>query len=342
MNYGNLNVNENYSKLVEPNMYFDSVLQPGITFTDQFQGDANSGLVKVYKPSTDGVGDPQAPAGDFEHKNAENELIDIRLNNSQRKSKKNYKVAANAIPYALAETSLSNAVLDAKEGWQASGIACLVNEGVTLEDTSVITVTNIKSKIIEARKKARKGKAVPNVVMASVDVYSTMLEAAGDQYTPVTNDNMLETGQVGKWLGMLWVECNQTTLETVKYYDHAGNLKTVNLSEVDFVMYDYRAFSVIDNLEEMRIVDSENFVGSLSQVEINTGYRVTTKEKVIIKKSVSVVSTSDVPVQEKSLSKMNKDELVAKCAELEIDTEGLTTNALLISAIEEKVAASQV
>ena len=284
MNYGNMNVNENYSAIVEPNLYYDSVLQPGKTFTDVYQGDANSGLVKVYKINSDGVADPTSPAGDFEHTKAENALIDVRLNNSQRKSKKIYKVAANAVPYDAAVVHLEQATTDCKEGWQASGIACLVHEGTALTDTDAITKENIKSKVIAARKAVRKGKAVANVVMASVDVYSAMLEAAGDQYTPVTNDNMVETGQVGKWLGMLWVECNQTELSAAKYYDYAGTLQSVNLSEVDFIMYDYRRFSVVDNLEEIRIIDSENFVGSLAQVEINTGYRVTTKEAVAVKK----------------------------------------------------------
>lgn len=285
MEYGTMHVNENYSKIVAPNLYFDAILQPGKTYNTEFQGDANSGLVKVYKLSSDGVQDPQTPASDFSHTNAENELIDVRLNNAQRKSKKIYKVQANAVNFPMAESYLSIAVQDCKEGWQASGLACLAHEGTVLADTTAITKANIKSKVIEARKAARKGKAVPNVVMASVDLYSTMLEAAGDQYTPVANDTMVSSGQVGKWLGMLWVECNEMILAAAKYYDFAGTLQTEDLSKIDFIMYDWRAFSVVDNLEEIRVVDSTDFVGSLAQVEINTGYRVTTREKVIIKKN---------------------------------------------------------
>lgn len=284
MEYGTMHVNENYSRIVEPNLYFDAIFQPGKTYNDQFQGDANSGLVKVYRLSSDGVQDPQTPASDFNHTNAENEMIDVRLNNSQRKSKKIYKVQANAVPFAMAESYLSIAVQDCKEGWQASGLSCLAHEGTVLADTTAITAANIKKKVIEARAAARKGKAVPNVVLASVDLYSTMLEAAGDQYTPVANDAMVSSGQIGKWLGMLWVECNEMILTAAKYYDYAGNLQTEDLSGIDFIMYDWRAYSVVDNLEEIRVVDSTDFVGSLAQVEINTGYRVTTKEKVIIKK----------------------------------------------------------
>ena len=92
MQYGNLNVDEKYSSLVEPNLYSDNILEPGVTYNEDFQGDADSGLVKVYKQKSDGATDATTPAGDFEDTKAENELIDIRLNNSFRKSKKIYKV----------------------------------------------------------------------------------------------------------------------------------------------------------------------------------------------------------------------------------------------------------
>jgi len=285
MEYGGYYVDEKYSALVEPNLYYDAIFQPGLTYTDKHQGDANSGLVKIYKLNGDGVQDPKLPASDLDHTAAENSLIDLRLNNTQNKSKKIYQVQANAVPYSMAEEHLSQATIDCKEGWQASGLACLATEGTATDDTSALTKSNIKKLILEARKTVRKGKAVANIVLASVDAYTTMLEAAGDQYTPVVNDAIMQTGQIGRWLGMLWVECNMLDLlNAAKYYDHAGTLKTVDLTGIDFIMYDYNAFSIVDNLEAIRLKDSENFIGSLAQVEFNSGYRVTTSEKVVVKK----------------------------------------------------------
>lgn len=285
MEYGGYFVDEKYSAIVEPNLYYDSVLQPGLTFTDKFQGDAASGLVHVYRIKTDGVQDPKTPASDFSHEKAENELIDLRLNNTQSKSKKIHQLQANSVPYSMADEHLSQAVLDCKQGWQASGIACLAHEGTVLSDTAAITKTNIKKVVLDARKEVRKGQAVANVVLASVETYTTMLEAAGDQYTPVVNDQIMQSGQVGKWLGMLWVECNMMdVMDAAKYYDYAGVLQTVNLTEVDFIMYDFNAFSIVDNLESIRLKDSENFTGTLAQVEFNSGYRVTTKAKVAVRK----------------------------------------------------------
>lgn len=286
MQYAGYNVDEKYSAIVEPNLYYDSIFQPGMTFSDKFQGDGvAAGLVHVYKITGDAVADPKAPASDFTHEAAANSLLDIRLNNTQSKSKKIYRVQANAVPYDMAETHLAEAVTNCREGWQASGLACLAHEGTPLADTAALTKANIKEKILAARKAVRKGKAVANVVLASVDAYTTMLEAAGDQYTPVINDAIMQSGQIGRWLGMLWVECNMLDLLTAaKYFDYAGEARTENLSLIDFIMYDWNRFSVIDNLETIRLKDSENFNGTLAQVEINTGYRVTEAASVAIKK----------------------------------------------------------
>ncbi len=286
MEYGGYNVTEKYSKIVAPNLYFDAVFQPGITYNDEYQGEAaGSGAVNVFKLAAKTVKDPKTPASDFSHENGENELIPVLLNNMQQESTKIYNVQAEAVPYDAADAHLSQSTRVCKEGWQMSGLACLVTEGTALADTTVLTKDNIKSKIIEGRKGIRKQKASANVVMASVDTYSTMLEAAGDQFSPLKNDEIIRTGQMGYWLGMLWVECNMMDLSTAaKYYDYAGQLKTADLSKVDYIMYDWKGFHIVDLLAMARLKDSENFNGSLAQVEIVTGYRLGDKSYAVVKK----------------------------------------------------------
>lgn len=86
-------------------------------------------------------------------------------------------------------------------------------------------------------------------------------------------------------MGMLWVECNMLDLlAEAKYYDHTGTLQTEDLTKIDYIMYDWRGFSIIDNLEALRLKDSSSFVGTLAQVAINSGYRVPQKARVAIKK----------------------------------------------------------
>lgn len=284
--YGSFYVDDRFGKILEPNLYGDAIMQPGQTFNNQYQGDAAAGLVKIYKTTRDSAVDPTTPAGDFSNENIANTLIDLRLNNSFRKSKKIYDVAANSVQYKVADETLSTAIKDVQEGWHYSALACLAYEGTDLEDYTAITKDNIKSYVLTARKALRNNHAKPNTVIASVAVYSSMLELAGGDYTPSKNENTLTTGRVGVWLGMTWYEGDLLDNEQAKYYDHAGTLRVVDLTDVDFIMYDSTTFHIVNNLNAMRLRDAESFIGTLAQVEINAGFRVSNAEKVVIKKNL--------------------------------------------------------
>jgi len=211
------------------------------------------------------------------------------LNNAYRKSKKIYQVTENSCPYNKAEKNLSLAVTENRRDRQASGLACLVNEGTVLEDTTALTATTIKNKVVDMRTAARKKHVYPNVVLASVEAFAEMLKAAGKEYTPSTNDRIVTSGQVGTWLNMLWLEADAID-GTAKYYDYTGTLKTVTLSDVELVMYQSDTFHIADNLTMMRLKDSELFTGVKAQNEINSGFRVTNTDKVIVKKKSATVT----------------------------------------------------
>lgn len=286
MEYGGYNVNEKYSQIVAPNFYYDAVFQPGMTYNDQFQGDATgAGAVKVFRLAAKSAKDPKQPASDFDHAESDNELIPLLLNNLQQESTKIYNVQAQAVPYDMADAHLSQSVMVCREGWQQSGLACLAHEGTVMADKEAITKDNITNKVIAGRKSIRKQKASANVVLASVETYSAMLEHAGDKFTPVKNDEIVRTAQVGYYMGMLWVECNMLDLTSAaKYYDYTGTLQTENLTDIDYIMYDWRGLHIVDLLDMARLKDSENFNGTLAQVEIVSGYRLGDKNYAVIKK----------------------------------------------------------
>lgn len=283
MKYNNDFVDEQYSSILEPNLFADTVIIPGITYDDNFEGDVKAGLVHFYKENTSGRKDPEAPAGDFTNEATGNTLIDVRLNNAYRKSKKIYQVTSNSCSYNKAEANLSLAVQENRDDKQASALACLVNEGAV----ATVEGTTVTDKAVEARKQLRKNHAKPDIVFASVDAFAEMLKEAGSKYTPSTNDRIITTGQVGHYLGMTWFEVD--ALEgTAKYFDYSGEeeAKEVNLADVDLVVYDHTTLKIADNLNMMRLKDSENFTGVLAQNEINCGFRVSNPKKVaIVKKS---------------------------------------------------------
>ena len=113
-----------------------------------------------------------------------------------------------------------------------------------------------------------------DVVLCSPSFYALILKAAGSEFLPVTNEAMAATGNVGTFLGMTWIEAGVMAQGSAKYYDYSDTLRTVDFSDVDFVVYNHAALSAVTNFETARLVDSEGFVGSRAQVEMNAGFRV--------------------------------------------------------------------
>lgn len=278
--YGNLNVDEKYSGILEPNLYFDSILVPGVTYTDKYQTGPAGGIY-VHKLDTTAV-TVGTPGRDFTDEASSDTLIPILLNNNYMKSKKIYGVQAAAVSFDLANEQLSTATQEIKESRQQSALGCLVQEG-TKSNGAAITANAVDAVLDEAAK-IKKGKA--NVVLCSPDFYALVLKENGKDFTPAKNDEVAATGAIGDLYGFTWIRAAGLGEAEAKYYDSTGTLKTVALnkaatsaadgSAVDFILYNNETLSIVDNLESYRIVDSENFTGSKAQAELNTGMKVTT------------------------------------------------------------------
>ena len=277
--YNSQNVDEKYSPILEPNLYYNSVLVPGVTCTDKYET-GPAGQIYVHKLSTSAV-EPGKPGRDFSDEETTDALIPIQLNNNFQKSKKIYGVQAAAVAFPLAEENLSIATIECREGWMQSGIACLIQEGKAGSVTTA--VTDVKADIVASRAEIVKRKGRANVVMCTPDFYGQVLLAAGKDFTPVLNDRIASTGNVGQWLGFTFVEANGIT-GSLKYFDHTGASKTVNTSGVQYVMYYHDTLSVVSNFETARLIDSELFTGTKAQVELNVGYRVTNPDLALVRK----------------------------------------------------------
>ncbi|MGN0706762.1 MAG: hypothetical protein ACI4JC_02030 [Faecalibacterium sp.] len=264
-------VDEKYSPILEPNLYYDSIFVPGATCTDKYQMGPAGGIY-VHKLSTSSV-TAGKPGRDFTNEETSDSLIQILLNNDFQKSKKIYNVQAAQVGIALANENLSIAIKECGEGRQIAGLAALVTEGTAAKATAA--VTDAKADIITTRTELVKAKGSANVVLCSPDFYAQILTAAGKDFTPNKNEQITATGRVGVWLGMTFLECPMLAETSGKYYDYTGAEKTAAFSTVDYIMYNAMAFSLISSFEAARLRDSEDFVGTKAQVELLCGYRVT-------------------------------------------------------------------
>lgn len=274
------NVDERYSPILEPNLFYDSIFVPGVTCNNEYQLGA-AGSIMVHKLKTSAV-EPGKPGRKFTGEGTSDELIQILLNNNFQKCKEIHNIQAAQVGIPLGNENLSLAIQECSEGRQISGIACLVNEGTAT--TATEAVDNPKADAVSTRAELTKAKGRANVVLCSPDYYAKILNLAGAEFTPNTNERITLSGSVGQWLGMTFIECGALAEASGKYYDHTGTLKTVDFSKVDYIMYNWKALSMIDSFECTRLIDTEEFVGCKAQVEMNVGYRVTNKALVRVRK----------------------------------------------------------
>ena len=189
----------------------------------------------------------------------------------------------------MANEHLSVATQEVREGREYAALAALLSEGKTSASTTSLTEDNVKAEILNARAEISKAKGRANVILCSPDTYAKILTAAGKEFTPNRNERIQLGGQIGEWFGFTIIECNAlASPDAIEYYDYSGTKKTIaagTLEDVDFVMYYSEALSVVDNLNSMRILDAVmDFTGSVAQIEVNTGIRVTNSELVRVKK----------------------------------------------------------
>lgn len=285
---GSVNVDETYAKIAEKNLYTNTWLVPGATCTDKYTEKA--GGVYVHKLVSTGKKKPVAPGSRFTDTAAEDNLIQILYNNAYHDSKELYNTTLEAVNFDLAAETLNDIVECIRESAQSSALACLITEGTALGDTTAATGENAKELILAARQTISEKKGTANVVLCSPAFYTKVMLAAGKEFTPETNERIVSSGKVGRWLGMTFYEVNDFSNGEAEYRDNSNTTKTItsaNLALVDFIMYDGRVLSYIPLLNMMRLKDSEHFNGVLAQAEMVAGFKVTTPACVAIKKHAS-------------------------------------------------------
>ena len=278
--YGEQHVDEKYSSAIEPNLYSDTVLIPGVTYSDKYQTGPAGGIF-VHKIDSGNEVEPGTPGRDFVDENAKDELIPIVFNNNYQKSRKIYGVQAQSVGFAMAEEYLADALNMTKDGRQYSGIACMVNEGTASDNTAVVTEDNAVEVLTSLRKAVKDNKGKANFALVSTTIYAILLQKLG---LAQVMDPAVVSGELMKRFGLTIIECNAFDKSEAKYYDKTSALKIVDLTAVDMIVGNWEATSILDNFAMYRLKDSENFAGSKAQVEYNTAFTVNSPVQVIVKK----------------------------------------------------------
>ena len=280
---GSAGVATGMSPVVEQALYADDVFVDGISFTSKHEV-GNAGQIQVVKYAADNSIEPTAPGSNFSDDAYANNVLDINCNNAFQKSVKVPAFYEATMPIDVKADRTWDVTRAVGLGRQKAGIANLVKNGTDASDTTAVTKANVKDLVINGRQALIKKNARPNVIIASPEVYGCMLKAAGTEYVPMFNEEVARTGRIGSFMGIVWFESSLLDgTSSYKYLKADGTAETVDCSKVDYILYDGNAFSIIDKLVALRVIDSELFMGSKIQEEIDTGFLVTNADCVLVK-----------------------------------------------------------
>ena len=271
------------SPIVEAGLYADEIFIEGKTFTSQYDVDS-AGQIQVEKYSPDMEVKAKVPGSNFSDKDYKNTVITINTNNAFQYSQKVPAYFEATMPTSVKMNQTLRTTENVRIGRQKAGLAALVHGGTASTNNEAITETNFKEEFLKDRKILVDKFAKPNVAITSTEVYNIMLKLAGTEFTPSTNENVVTTGQVGYWMGILWIEAPLLG-GSLSFLNESGLEQAVDTANIDYILYDYKAYSIIDKLTMLRVIDSEDFAGSKIQEEIDTGFKVTNPDCVLVRKN---------------------------------------------------------
>jgi hypothetical protein len=277
------NTDDKYSSLVEPNLWYNNIWQPGLTFTAKYQlGPA--GQIMVHKPGIATI-TATAPGADFSDAIVQDSLITIALNKQYNRSRKIYNATAASVAYPIAAAELETGIKEVAKAWTKSGVTELIETTSIIVSDNILTLVaadTVFDQIVADRQKLVETGVTPDVIIVSPSAYAFLLKSDEFQRVGIIGDNAVANGVVGYVAGMKVVEYE--ALDTAAVDGQTiGGITWASGDELEYAMYDHDAFSIVTSVDMVRVKDSERFNGTLAQIEMVSGFKLTNPARALLK-----------------------------------------------------------
>lgn len=282
------NTDDKYSALVEPNLWYNNIFQPNVTYTAKYQMGAASQIL-VHKPGVATI-TSTAPGADFNDSIVQDSLVTISLNKQFNRSRKIYGATAATVAYPIAAAELETATREIAKAWTLEGYQALAKDtSVSVSDTvaTAVSDTTVYDQIVSDRQKLVEAGVTPDVIIVSPKVYGYLLKSPEFQRTGTIGDQAIAGGNVGQVAGMTVVEYQAVDSGIADGSTISGgtgsDITWASGDEMEYVMYDHDTFSIVSSVNMVRVKDSENFNGTKAQIEMVSGFKVTNPARVLLK-----------------------------------------------------------
>lgn len=263
LTYGNQNVDDRFTALVEPNLYDNQVFQPNVTFSNMYQ-EGMAGQILIHKLGKETLTEG-SPGTDFSNTDTADSVITLPLDKRLAFSKKLYGATIGAVAYPVAAAQMEMGVRDMAEAFGKAAMATLETTTTAGAVTTALTGANVFGIIVDDRKILVDNGANPDTLIVSPETYAALLKSDEFQRTGAIGDEAIANGRVGRIAGL-------------NVYEYQGVAATT-----DYVMYDHKALSIVPALNMIRTVNAIDFNGVLAQGELIYGRILTNVERVLKK-----------------------------------------------------------
>jgi len=186
---------------------------------------------------------------------------------------------------------METAIQEVRQGWtKAAYVALATDTSVTVSDTTdtAATASTIYDLIVADRQKLVEDGANPDTIVVSPEIYGLLLKSDEFQRTGTIGDTAVADGRVGRIAGMNVVEYQAVDSaiadDTTISGGASSDITWATADKMEYVMYDSDAFSIVTSVEAIRLVEEPTrFVGTLAQVQIVSGFKVTNPARVLLK-----------------------------------------------------------
>ena len=277
-------VDDKFSPLLEPNLWHNNIFVPGVTYTDKYQMSA-AGQIMVHKP---GVGTVTSthPGADFSDVIVQDSIIPIILDQQFNRSRKIYGATLKSVTYSAAASEMETGIQEVKKGWTLAAYTSVIETASVINSDNIVTLVaadTVYDQIVADRQKLVETGVKPDTLIVSPSVYGLLLKSTEFQRTGTIGDNTVANAIVGRVAGLNVVEYEAADSAAVDGQT-IGGITWATGDEFEYVMYEKDTLSIVTSVEAIRLVEEPTrFVGTLAQVQIVSGFKVTNVAKVLLK-----------------------------------------------------------
>lgn len=278
-------VDAEFSGILAEINYYNDILTPGETYSDEIEEQAGQVFVRKLGKSEVAITDATTAGGlDFVNTEAQDSLIPLINKDAVSVSEKCYGAVDAVRKSGKIPQKKEVATRSHQEKWQGLGVSYMFTDGnfTPSANTTLDTAATVADSILADQQQIIESNGIADVLIVSPAYRSLILSdyMKGKGFLPETNEEAKRHGKIGDFLGMkVYVSNFLGSASGVP----AGAPGRANAVAAGYIMYDHRTFYIDTVFEGARDYVPEKFFGVLVQIQTVSGGINTNPERAIAK-----------------------------------------------------------